>query len=115
MGDEPIETITVDKYLVDNRDQYIGLRVNGESMEPDIKHGDMLLIRKDCTWKEAMQQIVAVRVEGEITLKRLHLDEKNEMIVLNSTNQSYPPIVIDPEHVNDIQIVGKLAYLFRKY
>lgn len=110
-----IDTLTVDRYLVKNKDDYVCLRVNGNSMEPEIKHNDILLIKKDCTWKQAMQQVVALRIEGEITLKRLSLDNRSKMIVLNAANQDYQPIVIDPERVNDIKLVGKLAYLFREY
>ncbi|MDD3051113.1 MAG: XRE family transcriptional regulator [Candidatus Cloacimonetes bacterium] len=110
-----IGTLAVSRYLVKNRNDYVCFRVNGRSMEPDIHHGDILLINKNCTWRQAMQSIVAVNVNGEITLKKRNLDSSNRMIILNSTNQSYSPIVIDPESQQDIQLIGSLAYLFRKY
>jgi len=114
-SEEPLEMMPVSKYLINNRENYVCLRVNGHSMEPEIHHGDVLLIRKDCTWKQAMASVVAIRVNGEITLKRLNIDPQSQMIVLNSTNKSYSPIIVNPNSQEDIQLVGQLSYLFRKY
>ncbi len=93
---------------------YIALRVNGRSMEPDIHHNDVVVIRKNTDWRKLEGQVCAVRIDGEITLKRLTLDDSKKMVVLLSLNEAYQPILVDPSAHQDLSLLGSLHMLQRK-
>ncbi len=118
---EPLESFgdTVDVVTVRRRmihgivADYIALRVNGRSMEPDIRHNDVVLIRQDQDWRHLEGKICAVRIDGAITLKKLMLDDAKRMIVLVPLNEDYQPIIINPDNHRDVALIGSLFYLFR--
>jgi SOS-response transcriptional repressor LexA len=91
----------------------MALRVNGRSMEPDIRHNDVVLIRQDQDWRHLEGKICAVRIDGAITLKKLMLDDAKQMIVLVPLNEGYQPIIINPDNHRDVALIGSLFYLFR--
>jgi len=83
------------------------LRVNGESMiDEHIADGDYVIIRRQDTARDG--QIVAVRDEGEATLKRLYR-EKNR-VRLEPANKTMKPIFRDR-----VDILGVLVGVVRKY
>ena len=83
------------------------LRVNGESMiDEHIADGDYVIIRRQDTARDG--QIVAVRDDGEATLKRLYR-EKNR-VRLEPANKSMKPIFRDR-----VDILGVLVGVVRKY
>ena len=118
---EPLENYgdTVDVVTVRRRmihgivDDYIALRVNGRSMEPDIRNNDVVLIRQNQEWRLLDGKICAVRIDGAITLKKLMLDDARKMIVLIPLNEDFQPILVNPENHRDIALLGSLFYLFR--
>ena len=113
--DTVLDVVTVRRNMINGRtDDYVCLRVNGHSMEPEIRHNDVVLIRQSQDWEGLANKICAVRIDGSITLKQMTLDEKNKMIVLLSLNNEYQPIVINPEHHQDINLIGYLYFLFRR-
>ncbi len=110
-----IDLMTVRKsVLKGQQDEFICLRVNGRSMEPEIKHNDLILIKQSTEWDKAAGKICAVRLDGSITLKKLMLDPANQVIVLVALNNEYQPLIIRPEEHQDIILIGYLFFLFRK-
>lgn len=95
-------------------DNFMCLRVNGRSMEPEILNNDVVLIRPSNDWSSLSGKICAVRVDGSITLKKMVLDYARKLILLLSFNDDYQPIVVDPDEHQDISLVGYLFFLFRK-
>lgn len=95
-------------------DDYICLRVNGHSMEPDVCHDDVVIIRRNQDWDKLAGLICAVRIDGSITLKKLSLDDKHKLIILLSLNEEYRPIVVNPTEHQDVSLIGSLHYLYRK-
>lgn len=73
-------------------DNYIYLRVNGDSMiNAGICTGDFVLIKLQCCAENG--QIVACLVNGdEATLKRFHY--QNDVVVLQPENTKYQPIIV---------------------
>lgn len=94
--------------------EYVCLRVNGNSMEPDIINNDIVIIRKSNDWERLNGRICAVRIDGSITLKKLSMDDRRKLILLLPINESYAPIVIDPQDHEDLGLIGSLHYLYRK-
>ncbi|MBM4399875.1 MAG: helix-turn-helix domain-containing protein [Candidatus Cloacimonetes bacterium] len=112
---DEIDVVTVRKSILQGTvNEFLCLRVNGKSMEPEIRHNDMILIRQSKEWEKLAGRICAVRIDGSITLKQLVLDPANQVIVLVSLNNDYQPIVIRPDEHQDIDLIGYLFFLFRK-
>ena len=112
---EPLDVIALDKSYVNDISDFTCFRVNGHSMEPSIHHNDLVIIRNGDNFSDLIGKVVAVRVNGEITLKQLEIDTRNKVIILLSTNHRYPPITIMPEENPDFTLLGELAFLFRRY
>lgn len=85
------------------------LQCRGDSMEPRIKDGDLVAIRKDVQVENG--QIAAVRIGDEATLKHLYLYP--DKVVLQPENPCYEPIVKLGEEMNDVTIEGKAVGLCR--
>ena len=64
-------------------------RVEGDSMEPCIRAGELLVVDRMVETKDG--EVVGARVGEEFTVKRLHT-EKDGSIWLVSENLSYEPI-----------------------
>ena len=112
---EVLETVGIRRSLFHGiEDDFMCLRVNGRSMEPDIKHGDVIIVRASNDWNSLSGKICAVRVDGSITLKTMNLDYAKQLIFLLSINEAFQPIVIDPTEHQDITLLGYMFILFRK-
>ena len=85
------------------------LTCKGDSMEPRIKDGDLVAIRKDVEIENG--EIAAVRIDGEATLKHVYLH--TDYIELRPENPAYPSIIRRKEEMNDVTIEGKAVGLCR--
>ncbi|MCK5051930.1 MAG: helix-turn-helix domain-containing protein [Candidatus Cloacimonetes bacterium] len=110
---ERLETLTIGHTLIHNVNDYFCFQVNGQSMEPYIEHQDLVIIKKDSNWKDKENTVCAVRVDGEITLKRIIHGDKHKLLVLISDNKGYPPIIVDPKH-SDVLLIGSLYLVVRR-
>ena len=113
--EEEIDVVTVRRSMIKGpMNDFLCLRVNGKSMEPEIRHNDLILIKQSTEWDQLAGKICAVRIDGAITLKQLVLDPANKVIVLVSLNNEYRSIIIHPEDHQDINLIGYLFFLYRK-
>jgi SOS-response transcriptional repressor LexA len=93
------------------------LEASGDSMEPDIKSGDLVMLRPNIEWGEG--EICAVQVfhdkgqEGDCdaTLKRVFLERAKGKVTLKSINPEFKPMVVDAEYV---RVVGVFRGLLRQ-
>ena len=81
----------------------------GDSMEPRIKNGDLVAIRKQEIVENG--EIAAVRIGGEATLKHVYLYPN--YIELRPENPAYESIIKMREEMNEVQIEGKAVGLCR--
>lgn len=81
----------------------------GDSMEPRIKNGDVVAIRKQLEVETG--EIAAVRIEDNATLKRVY--RYPDRLVLQPENPAFPPIVLVGEEINTVTIEGKAVGLCR--
>ena len=110
-----LDVLTVRKSMINGTlDEYVCLKVNGHSMEPEIRHNDVILIRQNQDWDQLSGKICAVRIDGSITLKKMTLDATKQMIVLVALNSEYQPIIVRPDEHQDVNLIGYLFFLFRK-
>ncbi|MBI1332088.1 MAG: transcriptional repressor LexA [Armatimonadetes bacterium] len=110
LAQEEIEgMIPVPSEMVRNVDGAFLLRVKGDSMIGDgIMPRDLVVIRPQKTFHG--NDVMAVRVGEEATVKRIHKTPKG--VQLLSSNPDYAPIEVDP---TETEVIGKVVGLFRDY
>ncbi len=101
--------IPVPSEMVRNVEGAFLLRVKGDSMVGDgIMPRDLVVIRPQKTFHG--NDVMAVRVGDEATVKRIH--KTNKSVQLLSSNPDYAPIEVDP---SETEVIGKVVGLFRDY
>lgn len=78
------------------------LRCKGESMNPTLHDGDLVLIRQQPEVEPG--QIAAVNVNGETTLK--HVYPQRDGLLLTADNANFPPIFVPNNQDGEIIIHG---------
>ena len=89
------------------------MRVEGDSMEPEIHHGDVVLIDQSQN-QPRPGALFAVGVEDLVYIKMI--DTLPGKIILKSCNEAYLPLEIDArgDLADGIRIVGKAIWLGRE-
>ncbi len=83
------------------------ISVAGDSMEPDLYDGDLILInRADQALRDG--RIYAVRYSDQLFVKGVQLFP-GKRIFLNSRNSNYAPIIIDQDGTDDVEIIGRVV------
>jgi len=94
--------------MVKNGDlsDYFFLRVKGDSMNPDIKEGDLVLVRKQQDIDYGGQVAVVITDDEEGTLKRVYKREK--YVELRPINPSYEiKIILNGQFIQICGVVKK--------
>lgn len=94
--------------------KFFGLKIKGDSMQPRMVEGDVVIVR--CQPDAESGDIVIVQVNGDTaTCKRLSKHESG--ISLISFNPSYPPMVYTNEQIEQlpVTIIGKVVENRQKY
>lgn len=79
------------------------LKANGDSMEPAIPNGSLVLIRHQEEVENGEVAAVMLNNNEEATLKRVRIQGNN--IILYPDNSNYNPIFVDEDH--PAKIIGK--------
>lgn len=88
----------------------IAIKVFGESMEPEIKDGDTIVIETKCI-ECIKNKIIVVNYQGAVYLKKFV--EEGDTCYLVSINPYYPRIkVLDK---TELKVIGKLKGVMRYY
>jgi SOS-response transcriptional repressor LexA len=98
---------------VSDIDNYLVFKVNGQSMEPDIRHGDVVFILKSNHWLELNKKIVAVNIHGEMTLKKLIIEPETQEVIFRALNRDFCDIKIEFEMMESTLLVGELKSIRR--
>lgn len=88
--------------------EFFALKIKGDSMMPRIRHGDIVIVRKQETIEEGETAIVLVNgCEG--TCKRIHYRDDGIQLIANNA-EVYPPKLYTWQEIKDlpVQIVGKV-------
>ncbi|MFA5954029.1 MAG: transcriptional repressor LexA [Patescibacteria group bacterium] len=106
--EENIDTLSLDDWLVGNKEASFMLKVSGNSMlEAGIRPGDYVLIDRGRTPR--VGDIVIAEVDNEWTMK--FFEKRGTRVVLRAGNKLYPTIV--PQQ--DLTIAGVVTSVIRKY
>jgi len=91
-------------------DKMVLMDIFGNSMEPELKNGDTVLI--DCSQKDILAGLLyAVGIDDTIMIKRI--EKHPGKLLLRSDNKDYAPIIIGAEDMNNVRIIGKLIWVCR--
>ncbi len=102
------DTISLDEFMIDNKDATYILEVKGDSMiDEGIKEGDMVIVERRSDPKEG--DIVIAEVDGGWTMKFYR--KKNGQVYLEPANKNYKPIY--PTY--DLKIAAVVKGVIRKY
>lgn len=94
--------------------KFFGLRIQGDSMEPDIHNGDIVIVRQQNV-AESDEIVIALVNGNDGVCKRLKKYENS--IALVSINANYEPMYFTKEEIENtpIRIIGKVVELRRKF
>ena len=84
--------------------QYDVINVLGNSMEPFLKDGDMVLVLP--TYEASNGEIVIANLDGDLYVKKLLKDPIKKRIRLTSMNELYEDIVVENDELDQLKIVG---------
>lgn len=94
--------------------EFFGLLIDGDSMEPDIHKGDIVIVRQQND-AESGEIVIAMVNGGDATCKRLI--KYAEGISLVSLNNNYAPMFFSNKDVAEkpVRIIGKVVESRRKW
>ncbi len=94
--------------------EYFALQIHGDSMEPRMKDGDVVIVRQQDD-AESGEVVIATVNGNDATCKRLK--KYAEGIMLLSTNSAYEPIVFTNQDIEElpVKILGKVVELRAKF
>lgn len=105
--------LTISKKLIFDKCGYIpenlcAVYVSGDSMEPTLFHGDMVII--DLSHKSLISGIYAVQFNEQLFIKRLSPLPEYKLKVI-SDNRNYENFEVSPQSI--FRIIGKAVAFFR--
>jgi repressor LexA len=106
--EELADTLSLDEFLIQNREATFLLKVSGDSMsEAGILPDDLVLVDKSQPPKSG--DIVIAEVDGEWTMK--YLKKRGDSVTLVPANSRYHPI----KPKKELKIAGIVTAVIRKY
>ena len=115
--------LTAAEYIIDTEEipqamaadgEYFGLQVKGDSMEPKISNGDVVIVRKQSDADDG-DLVIALINGDDAVVKRLKKYEDG--IGLISSNPTYAPMYFSNDEIESkpIEIIGKVKELRAKF
>lgn len=97
-----------------NDGEYFGLQVKGDSMEPRIKSGDVVIVRKQSDADDG--DLVIALVNGDDAVVK-RLKKYKDGIALISNNPAYEPMYFCNDEIDSkpVEILGKVKELRAKF
>lgn len=110
---EIIDTEEISEDLAKTGD-FFALQIQGDSMEPKISNGDVVIVRQQND-AESGDTVIALINGDDAVCKRLR--KYKEGLELISTNPSYAPLYFDEETIKNkpVKIIGKVVELRAKF
>ena len=103
--------LTDSDILKDGYDHF-WLKVKGDSMEPTLLEGDLVLVRAQSVLETPCLAVVTVDQEDGLVK---YVDIDTHKITLTSVNPYYPPRVFEKEEMNRVRVVGIVVQSLRRF
>jgi DNA polymerase V len=101
--------LDLNRHLIKHPAATFYMRVIGDSMDDEIRDGDIIVVDRACEVEDG--DIAVVRIFNDFTVKRLSLQDGKVRLI--ASNESYPPI--DIEEDTDFEVWGKVIWSFRQH
>lgn len=105
----PLCNVFLDGILNEPKDQLFAMKINCDSMSPDIKPDSLVLVnqkKKNITY----DGIFIVRFGNVIRMKLIQ-KLPNNRLHLTTVNKKYDPVEIDLDEVEDFQVLGRIVWV----
>ncbi len=96
-------------------EDFCAMRVRGDSMYPDFRNGDIVLVLKQTTMNHSGEIGVISYGEDEMTIKRINYVDGEDWIELVPLNNLYPPKRIEGVDLESCHIIGIPRVLIREF
>lgn len=98
----------------ENQGEFFALKIKGDSMEPRMESGDVVIVKQQSDANSGDTVIVLVNGD-DATCKKLQKTDNGIMLV--STNPKYPPMFYSNEEISTkpVVILGKVVELRSKF
>ena len=108
--EENADTMSLDEWLIGNREASYLLRVSGESMiDAGLRPGDLVILERGRTPKNG--DIVVAQLDRDWTMK--YYEKRNGQVVLRPANKKFKDII--PAEGMELKIAGVVTGSVRKY
>lgn len=102
----------VSRHLLNRQYEYFYLRIDGDSMNLKMQHGDLLLIQRQNTLDNG--EIGVVLINGyDATVKKVYITNNIIQLIPMSNNNKHLPQIYDML-TTDVKIIGKGIYVTSK-
>lgn len=88
------------------------ITAKGDSMEPTIKDGSLLLV--DTRSNPLSDGIYVLKFDGLLMAKRLTKNPIDQAVTIQSDNNSYPPFTARHDQVRMLDVVGRVVWIGQK-
>ncbi|MUK92084.1 hypothetical protein GNP80_06475 [Aliivibrio fischeri] len=86
------------------------VQVMGDSMEPNLFDGDLILVRHD----EARDGICVIRIDQDVLVKRVQYDYAERSYLITSDNPRYKNIQLDNDFKGDFNVIGQVVRVLQR-
>jgi hypothetical protein len=90
----------------------VSLEMIGPCMEPEIKDMDLVLLDQNCRHVRP-GLIYALDLSGNLLIRRVDLQARTMTLICD--NQAFPPASLSPEESENVQILGQVVGLVRRF
>jgi SOS-response transcriptional repressor LexA len=96
-------------------EDFCAMRVRGDSMYPDFRNGDIVLVLKQSTMNHSGEIGVISYGDDEMTIKRINYVDDEDWLELVPLNNLYPPKRIEGVDLESCHIIGIPRVLIREF
>ena len=96
-------------------EDFCAMRVRGDSMYPDFRNGDIVLVLKQSTMNHSGEIGVISYGDDEMTIKRINYVDGEDWLELVPLNNLYPPKRIEGVDLESCHIIGIPRVLIREF
>ena len=111
MAEDPEQLADVEEWVwtMAKGPNVFALRVEGDSMEPEFREGEIIVVNPHIAW-EAGNYVIVKNADGEATFKQIK--KKGKMWVLHPLNPKYEDIQVDNRQ---LYVVGVVVEKLKRY
>lgn len=92
-----------------NKPGKFGVIVHGDSMEPTICDGDIVVVDPDLSVENG--SLALVLLDDEVYAKKIYFNDNS--VILQSLNPAYPPLIVS-KHKFKLYLIGKIVMIIKE-